>query len=280
VKKSCWSTKELEEFYYLRDLTLGDWEKFNEYDTIAFPNEPMRKESYKAGLSSINAMSIVAVHKETKEFIGFYKIGVYGKEGHVTRISVHPDHRRKGLGAKLLERSAHYLKKAGCESYFLYVQEDNEPAINLYKKYGFETVTRSYQFNVPFKMLPKEPKGRCRHVEYGEVQLTSLRFRVNPIRIQQFFGRENQHVLIYEVMGQQIGFCRFSPSFPGAMPFIIKDVKYAMDFIAHLTTYITNKKFKKVKITFDNQEALYQKLTAEKVPLNYNLLKMIKEAES
>ncbi len=263
--------------YYLRDLTADDWEKFHEMDSAIFPDEPLSKNSFLSGLAGYKALTVIAIHKESKDFLGYYRIGVYGKEGHVYRIGVHPNFRRKKLGSVLLERSMTQLEKAGCTEYFLYVRADNEPAVKLYEKYGFEKEVDSHQFICPFKLLKGTPRGNCRHVEWGEVQLVCLRFELNPIRIQQYFGQEDQHVLIFEVNRQQMGFARLTPSFPGAFPFIVKDSEYALDFIGHLKEHITNPEFDYVRLTFDGQPRLVEKLTQEKLTLNYKLLKMTKE---
>jgi ribosomal-protein-alanine N-acetyltransferase len=266
--------------YYLRDLTASDWDKFRELEKLVFPDEIMTNESFLSGLAGLKALSVVAIEKESKDFIGYFRVGVYGNEGHIARVGVHPDYWKQGVGSKLLERAMYHLDAAGCKEYYLYVQADNEAAIKLYEKYGFVTDVKSYQFIVPMDRILEKPRGKCRSVEWGEIQLISLRFSLNPFRVQQYFGGVHQHVLIFEFMGQQLGFCRFNPNFPGGMPFILKDSQYAMDFISHLGMLVTDPKFDKFRITFDNQTAIHQKLLDEKIPLNYELLKMTREAKS
>ena len=75
-------------------------------------------------------------------------------------------------------------------------------------------------------------------------------------------------------MGQQIGFCRFDPGYPGAMPFKLKDSSYIIDFISILNGYITDKTVGDIKITIEGQENLIRKLNEEKIPLNRELLRM------
>ncbi|NHJ49796.1 MAG: GNAT family N-acetyltransferase [Asgard group archaeon] len=260
--------------YYLRELTQEDWKKYQEMDLLIFPEETVREESYHRSLSGPKSLAVVAVEKETNDFIGYFMVSIYGKEGHVKRIGTHPNHLRKGVGSKLLERAIFHLKSAGCNEFFLYVKSENEAAIKLYEKFGFVSEERSYQFIIPLDKTKEKPRGRCRSVEWGEIQLLSLRFNLNPFRVQQFFGMENQHVLVFEIMGQQLGFCRFSPDFPGGMPFILKDTQYTMDFVTHLGKLVTNKEFTSFRVTFDGQISLYQKLLDEKMELNYELLKM------
>lgn len=56
-------------------------------------------------------------------------------------ISVLKDYWGKGVGSKLMESIIDFAKNtAGCEIIALQVRSDNERAINLYKKYGFEKI--------------------------------------------------------------------------------------------------------------------------------------------
>ena len=260
-------------------MTATDWERFHEMDILIFPEDSLTQESFEGSLAGMNVQTVVMVHKESKEFIGYYRLAVYGTLGHIARIGVHPAYRRKGSGKILVEKSIYYLKWAGCKKYYLYVLKDNEGAIELYKKSGFKLEANSYQYFVPDDYLVEKPRGHCRHVEWGEIQMIALRFNLNPFQIQQYFTRENQLVFIYELMGQQIGFCRFSPNFPGAMPFILKDPNYLADFVSILHTYITKKDIGNIRITFDGQERLLEKCIKDNLPLNYELLRMSRLAD-
>ena len=267
------------EKYSFRSLAIDDWNTFNELEKLIFPDEPMSESSFKRGLSG-KSSSFIALENKSKKFIGYYRVGVYGEEGHIYRIVVHPNYRRKGLGSVLLEKSMLELKKAGCSSYYLYVLENNTSAINLYKKYLFEIETNSWQFKIPFKLLPLKPKGKCRHIVREELESIAQKFHLNPHFLQQYFNYENEHLLLFEYQGQQLGFGRFSPYFPGAMPFIISDAKYTFDMVAHFKLYITNPEFDHIKITFDNQKLLVAYLKKKNIPINYELLKMRRFAYS
>ncbi|WP_115865524.1 GNAT family N-acetyltransferase [Halorussus litoreus] len=67
--------------------------------------------------------------------------------GHVKDIAVHPDHRGEGVGARLLERALAVLAVGGARSVKLEVRESNDPALSLYRDFGFQhlrTVSRYY----------------------------------------------------------------------------------------------------------------------------------------
>lgn len=64
-----------------------------------------------------------------------------GRLGHVISIAVVPEMRRKGVGMNLMLRAMKALYDYySVDEYYLEVRVSNTPAINLYKKLGFEPV--------------------------------------------------------------------------------------------------------------------------------------------
>jgi ribosomal-protein-alanine N-acetyltransferase len=58
-------------------------------------------------------------------------------EIHIATIAIHPDFRGHGLGEKLLLQVLKSAKEEGAVSSFLEVREGNNPAITLYRKFGY-----------------------------------------------------------------------------------------------------------------------------------------------
>lgn len=58
--------------------------------------------------------------------------------GHILNIAVDPAFRGQGLGKRLLEYALQYCRRLGADQVELEVRTDNEIAIALYQKYGFE----------------------------------------------------------------------------------------------------------------------------------------------
>jgi len=59
------------------------------------------------------------------------------KKGHIVSVAVLPEHRRAGIGNALVTEELKALSKNKAAECFLEVRVTNEPAINLYKKLGF-----------------------------------------------------------------------------------------------------------------------------------------------
>lgn len=61
-----------------------------------------------------------------------------GKEVGITEIAIDKRFREKGLAKELLEKSIEEMRLNGIKSVILYVNINNEPAIRLYEKLGFQ----------------------------------------------------------------------------------------------------------------------------------------------
>lgn len=59
------------------------------------------------------------------------------RHGKIVSLCVEEPHRRKKYGTQLLNHAIMQLKKDGAQYVYLYADEDNNAAINLYTKYGF-----------------------------------------------------------------------------------------------------------------------------------------------
>jgi ribosomal protein S18 acetylase RimI-like enzyme len=60
----------------------------------------------------------------------------------LAHLMVQPEMSRKGIGTLLLHASGNALLRAGSTELDLYVTEGNDPAVNLYRKVGFEVIAR------------------------------------------------------------------------------------------------------------------------------------------
>jgi ribosomal-protein-alanine N-acetyltransferase len=71
----------------------------------------------------------------------------FAKKGHIISVAVMPDFRRMGIGQRLVEYALSALSGLSADECFLEVRITNDPAIDLYKKLGFQitrTIPRYY----------------------------------------------------------------------------------------------------------------------------------------
>ena len=67
-------------------------------------------------------------------------------EGQITNVAVHPDHRRRGLGRRVLQAMLDEAARRGLREVSLEVRASNLAAITLYEKTGFACVGRRRNF--------------------------------------------------------------------------------------------------------------------------------------
>jgi ribosomal-protein-alanine N-acetyltransferase len=73
-------------------------------------------------------------------FAGYVTYTALCGEVQIANVATVPAFRRKGIGSLLIEHLVNFAKETGNELITLEVRLGNEPAIALYKKYGFVTV--------------------------------------------------------------------------------------------------------------------------------------------
>ncbi len=62
-------------------------------------------------------------------------------EAHIHDLAVHPDHRRRGIGGRLLGLALDLAARRGAAAAFLEVRRSNWPALALYRSRGFEVLS-------------------------------------------------------------------------------------------------------------------------------------------
>ena len=78
--------------------------------------------------------------EEKNKSIGYVSIRIAGSNGEIGYLALIRKYQGRGLGKLLLNKALFLCKQMKCNKIYLSVRQDNIRAINLYKKYGFETV--------------------------------------------------------------------------------------------------------------------------------------------
>ena len=137
IRLGIYELPEFLEFAKKLNMTIEDFEKIKEnlqkeYDEFWTPGV------LKSELENKDSKYIVAKDKEN--ILGFAGIWISPIDVEITNIVIKKTERKKGIGSLLLDKLIEMAKETKKDNISLEVNENNLPAINLYKKYGFETL--------------------------------------------------------------------------------------------------------------------------------------------
>ncbi len=105
---------------------------------------------YEQALTETAPLRFVLVLEEAGEIPGFAVAAEIGHEWELENIAISTSARRRGLADLLLGAIFQQLHQAAAESIYLEVRRSNQPARNLYEKWGFHQVgVRSGYYHNP-----------------------------------------------------------------------------------------------------------------------------------
>ncbi|NLM74304.1 MAG: ribosomal protein S18-alanine N-acetyltransferase [Clostridiaceae bacterium] len=123
----------------IRPMEHSDLESIMELEHLCF-SIPWTRGMFEEELLNPGAIYIVAeVEGRICGYAGMWKVI---DEGHITNIAVHPDYRRRGYGAALIENLISIARNNGINAITLEVRPSNRAAISLYERFGFKTFGR------------------------------------------------------------------------------------------------------------------------------------------
>jgi len=78
--------------------------------------------------------------KDGDQLVGYIAFSLIEDEMEILNLAVHPDFRRKGIAARLMDRALEMCIKKGIARSFLDVKGSNTAALTLYRKYGYKQI--------------------------------------------------------------------------------------------------------------------------------------------
>ncbi len=119
----------------VRKMQESDLDRIVEIENSCFTT-PWSKNSLFLEVTK-NQLAKYSVAEVDGLVVGYGGIWLILDEGHITNIAVDKEYRRLGVGKRLLEELISLCRKYEIMGMTLEVREDNEPAKELYKSYGF-----------------------------------------------------------------------------------------------------------------------------------------------
>lgn len=121
-------------------MRLGDVPAVLEIERLSF-SSPWPAFAFQQELTA-NRLAHYLVARLEDRVIGFGGIWLMVDEAHITTFGVHPDHRRRGVGRRLLLRLAELAIDLGSARMTLEVRVGNAAAQALYRSFGFAVAGR------------------------------------------------------------------------------------------------------------------------------------------
>ena len=109
-------------------------------DRAAF--DPVWWHSSKSIAHALQAVSHFSVAEVAGEVVGHAFSDLYGGQGHLIRLAIHPTYQRQGLGEQLAIESLNYQIAAGAFPFTVNTQSDNLPSQALYRRLGYSNIGR------------------------------------------------------------------------------------------------------------------------------------------
>lgn len=134
----------------IRELDENDAFAIMQIEPSIYGDHHWSKQTFVNELTNEKSFYFGAFDKESQVLLVYTGFWLIVGEAHITTLAVHPDHRRKSIGERLLINTIIKARELGAEWLTLEVRESNEAAKGLYFKYGFSALglrKRYYQDN-------------------------------------------------------------------------------------------------------------------------------------
>ena len=132
--------------FTIRPMGWADLDQVLEIDRMSF-SLPWPESAYRYELAD-NPASLLWVAEATPpesewaDIAGMIVVWLILDEAHIATLAVHPDYRGRGISRQLLSVALYESAHKGARRAMLEVRAGNLVAQNLYRKFGFEVVSR------------------------------------------------------------------------------------------------------------------------------------------
>ena len=120
----------------IRQAGPADTADIFEIEKLCFP-DPWSRDSIRYELEE-NEKAFYLVAEHSGKVVGYMGLWWILDEGHITNVAVRPGYRNRKIAEGIIRVMLEHTIGAGILHHTLEVRRDNQPAINLYEKFGFE----------------------------------------------------------------------------------------------------------------------------------------------
>lgn len=130
--------------YRLRPMLDSDVEQVVPIEAELFAGDPpWTADEFRSELAGVpETRWYVVAEDESGELAGYAGLRVVDGTADIQTIAVAPAHQRHGLGTTLLDALVNEARRRRASELLLDVRADNEPALALYRRHGFDRIAR------------------------------------------------------------------------------------------------------------------------------------------
>ena len=132
----------------VRPARVDDLHQITAVESRAFGATAWESAAFAAELEDNPLARYFVAMAEDGTLLGYVGLWVLSDAVHVVSIAVDPPQQRRGIGELLLQRTLDLAAETGTPVVTLECRPSNEPALRLYRKYGFQTVGRRPRYYV------------------------------------------------------------------------------------------------------------------------------------
>ncbi len=107
-----------------------------------FPDDPPHNEPSIVIEQKLSIDDLIFVAEDDNNVVGACIAGYDGHRGWLYAVAVSQEHRRNGVGAKLIKAAINALKELGCSKVNLQIRSTNTTVVDFYRSLGFATEDR------------------------------------------------------------------------------------------------------------------------------------------
>lgn len=130
-------------FYSMEKMTSDDEKRLSEIENKCF-SDPWSENAFADEAEKSYGVNFVC--RYLGKIVGYIFADDICNEVTISNVAASPDFRKRGVGNKLMNAIDDYCKLNKSNLITLEVRQSNEPAINLYKKHGFEIIGKRKDF--------------------------------------------------------------------------------------------------------------------------------------
>lgn len=123
----------------IRKALISDALNIYNLELMCFNNNHYSLQTIQSDLE--NEKVVYFVYEKNEKIVGYISCYYFLEEANLQKIAVIEDERRNGIATKLIEYASDYLKSNNVETFYLEVNENNEIAIKVYEKLGFNKIS-------------------------------------------------------------------------------------------------------------------------------------------